>query len=143
MIQGHRLRHIREQRGLSQRKLGRLIGKDGQYLWKLESGMRSCVTSTTLARMAVALGVSSDFLLGLDETPTRTLGTIRARHPAPVPSPGVPEERTDGVPAPAEDYTDVPGPLPLCPHCGVPMQPMADGRGMACGACRYAVEWGL
>jgi hypothetical protein len=97
MIQRGRLRQIREERGLSQRKLGRLIGKDGQYLWKLENGMRSGVTSTTLARLAVALGVSSDFLLGLDERPTRGPGTTPARRPAPVPYPVVPEGLTDGV----------------------------------------------
>jgi transcriptional regulator with XRE-family HTH domain len=143
MIQGHRLRHIREQRGLSQRKLGRLIGKDGQYLWKLESGMRSCVTSTTLARLAVALGTSSDFLLGLDDRPARAPGTRRARHPAPVLYPVVPEGLTDGVPMSVEVQTDVPGSFDMCPHCAVPMQPMADERGIACRACRYTVEWGL
>ena len=67
MIQRNRLRQIREQRGLSQGALGKLIGKDAKYLSKLELGVRSGVTSTTLVRMAVALDVSADYLLGLPD----------------------------------------------------------------------------
>jgi transcriptional regulator with XRE-family HTH domain len=85
MIQRHRLRQIREQRGLSQGKLGHSIGQDGQYIWKLEAGVRTGVSSGTLARLAVALGVSSDFLLGLYDTPTRAPGGTLVRSPAPVP----------------------------------------------------------
>jgi transcriptional regulator with XRE-family HTH domain len=70
MIQRYRLRQIREQRGLSQGALGQLLGKDAKYISKLELGVRSGVTSTTLARMAVALGVSADYLLGISDRAT-------------------------------------------------------------------------
>ena len=47
MIQGHRLRQIREQRALSQGTLGKLVGKDAQYISKLERGVRLSVHTTT------------------------------------------------------------------------------------------------
>ena len=100
---------------MSQGGLGQLIGQDGQYVWKLEAGVRRGVHSATLARLAVALGVSSDFLLGLDDAPTRAPGTVATLRPIPEPAsyPGGPEGLTDGVPVPAGDHQDVPGPLPL------------------------------
>ena len=67
MIQRERLRQIRDQRGMSQGALGKLIGKDAKYISKLELGVRSGVTSTTLVRLAVALDVSADYLLGLPD----------------------------------------------------------------------------
>jgi transcriptional regulator with XRE-family HTH domain len=143
MLQRGRLRQIREERGLSQGKLGKCIGQDGQYISKLESGVRSGVTSTTLARLAVALGISSDFLLGLDDTSTRAPGTLPAQRSVPVPYAIIPEGLMDSMPASVGGQTDVPSSFPLCPHCAVPMQPMTDGRGIACRACRYTVEGGL
>jgi len=86
MIQRARLREIRAQRGLSQGRLGRSIGQDGQYIWKLESGVRSGVSSTTLMRLAIALDVSSDFLLGLGDVPTRAPGGAPVWRPTPVPT---------------------------------------------------------
>jgi transcriptional regulator with XRE-family HTH domain len=140
MLQRGRLRQIREERGISQGQLGKRIGQDGQYIWKLEAGVRSGVSSTTLARLAVALDVSADYLLGLNNTPTRGTGTTRARRPAPVPYPVVPEGLMESMPASVEVQTDVPRPLPLCPHCAVPMQPRVDHPGVVCQACRYSRE---
>jgi transcriptional regulator with XRE-family HTH domain len=150
MIRRDRLRQLREERGLSQEKLGRLIGKDGPYVWKIESGTRHGITSKTLRCMAVALGVSADYLLGLDDCETRTpqahnrgpSSPAMSQHQQGIPQ-GLSVSSTDGMPASVEVQTDAPSALPLCPHCAVPMQPMADGRGIACLACRYTIERGL
>ena len=77
MIQRHRLRQIREQLALSQGTLGKLVGKDAQYISKLERGVRLSVHTTTLARLVSALPVSADYLLGFSdcETLPRRRGT--------------------------------------------------------------------
>ena len=77
MLQGQRLRHMRERRALSQRALGTLIGQDGRYISKLELGILRSVTTTTLARLMTALWVSTDYLLGFSdcETLPRRRGT--------------------------------------------------------------------
>lgn len=49
MLQGQRLRHMRERRAFSQRTLGTLIGQDGRYISKLELGILRSVTTTTRA----------------------------------------------------------------------------------------------
>ena len=67
MIQGHRLRQIRAQRGLSQGALAKLVATDAQYISKLERGVRVSVSTTTLERLVHALHVSSDYLLGLSD----------------------------------------------------------------------------
>ena len=69
MILGQRLKARREERRLTLEALGRLIAKDAQYIWKLESGRRSGVTSTTLKDLALALQTSADYLLGSPMSP--------------------------------------------------------------------------
>jgi len=64
MLDGERVRHLRGQQSLSQGALGKLIGKDGQYVSKLERGILSSVTTETLERLADALRCSTDYLLG-------------------------------------------------------------------------------
>jgi transcriptional regulator with XRE-family HTH domain len=139
MIQGDRLRQRREQRGLSQGKLRGLIGKDGQYIWKLESGMRSGVNSTTLIRMAQALETSSDYLLGLSDraTPARVKATPRAASRLQT---DVPQETHDQVaptPAPAQISAADAWTPRLCPRCGIAMRRIDEGPEEQCPACHY------
>ena len=70
MLQGQRLRHMRERRVLSQRALGTLVGQDGKYLSKLELGILRSVTTTTLTRLVTALQVSANDLLGCSDCET-------------------------------------------------------------------------
>ena len=70
MLQGQRLRHMRERRALSQRALGTLVGKDGRYISKVELGILTSVTTNTLARLVTALEVSADYLLGFSDRET-------------------------------------------------------------------------
>jgi transcriptional regulator with XRE-family HTH domain len=68
MVNGERLRRLREARQLSQGALGKLIDKEGQYISKLERGKLPGLTVDTLERLADALGCTTDELLG---RPTR------------------------------------------------------------------------
>ena len=69
MLRGQRIRDRREQIGLSQEALGHRIGKDGQYVSKLERGIRTNITTDTLEQLAAALVCSADYILGLAEDP--------------------------------------------------------------------------
>jgi transcriptional regulator with XRE-family HTH domain len=61
-----RLRRIRRMRGLTQEALaGRLAVGQG-WISRLESGTMHHVQAASLHRLCLALGVSADYLLGLD-----------------------------------------------------------------------------
>jgi transcriptional regulator with XRE-family HTH domain len=64
MLYGERVRTLRQQQSLSQGALGKVIGKDGQYVSKLERGILTSVSTTTLERLADVLKCSTDYLLG-------------------------------------------------------------------------------
>jgi len=152
MIQGDRLRDIRQQRGLSQAALGQRVGLDGQYIHKLEHGVLRSMTTTTLERLVHALHVSGDYLLGLSDqaqwTPSDratlpaapdTRHTGRAPRPSPRAGVGGAQAVDHGAAAvvtPAEPPAPSRSPA-MCPHCYMPMVPMADGQGQACPGCRY------
>jgi transcriptional regulator with XRE-family HTH domain len=69
MIDGERIRQLRTQCGLSQGALGKGIGKDGQYVSKLERGILTSVTTDTLEQLAGVLDCSADYLLGRTDDP--------------------------------------------------------------------------
>jgi transcriptional regulator with XRE-family HTH domain len=62
---GERLSAVRERRGLTQGEVARRIGLPQQAISRLERGERQHVRSDVLARLAIALDVSADVLLGL------------------------------------------------------------------------------
>ena len=69
MLDGARIRQLRTQHALSQGALGKGIGKDGQYVSKLERGVLTSVTTDTLEQLAGALDCSTDYLLGRTDAP--------------------------------------------------------------------------
>ena len=69
MLDGARIRQLRTQRSLSQGGLGKCIGKDGQYVSKLERGVLPSVTTDTLEQLAEALACSTDYLLDRADEP--------------------------------------------------------------------------
>ena len=69
MIDGERIRQLRTQHALSQGALGKGIGKDGQYVSKLERGILTSVTTDTLEQLAGALDCSTDYLLARTDDP--------------------------------------------------------------------------
>ena len=64
---GRRLRELRRSRGLSFRCLAKLAGVNAHHIWRLEVGQRPNVRAVTLARIALALDTSVDYLMGLSE----------------------------------------------------------------------------
>ncbi len=69
MLERNRIKDRREHVDLSQESLGRLVGKDGQYISKLERGIRQNITTDTLEQLATALDCSTDYLLGRADDP--------------------------------------------------------------------------
>jgi transcriptional regulator with XRE-family HTH domain len=64
MLDRDRLRMRRLKLRLSQQQLGQTIGHDQGYISRLERGEITEITVRTLARLADALRVSTDYLLG-------------------------------------------------------------------------------
>ena len=68
-MRSDRLARIREQRGLSQAELAEMVSLNSQQIYRYENG-RTEPDGEIVARIAVALGVSSDYLLGLTDYET-------------------------------------------------------------------------
>lgn len=64
----NRLREIREQQELSQRELAMRCGIGEQQIWRYEKGVSEPTTGQFL-KIVRELGVSADYLLGLDDEP--------------------------------------------------------------------------
>jgi transcriptional regulator with XRE-family HTH domain len=81
---GKRIVAARGQRGWSQRELVRVSHVGQNNLSFLEQGKKPSVRADTVVRLAEALGVSADYLLGLTDTPTPPTKRPRPRKAAPV-----------------------------------------------------------
>ncbi len=66
-FRGTRLRALRHLRQLSADKLARLTGLTTHHIYRLERNARPHTRGTTVARLAVALQTSTDYLLGLTD----------------------------------------------------------------------------
>jgi transcriptional regulator with XRE-family HTH domain len=78
MTLGERIKTLREKRGIGMRELARLAGVKHTTLSQLERGIRADVTTETAKKIARALGVSVDYLIGMyededEDVPTATL----------------------------------------------------------------------
>ena len=62
-----RLRTIRQHRGWSQTELGKRSGVHAMLISRIETGVKKDINGATLRKLAIALHVSSDYLLGLRE----------------------------------------------------------------------------
>ncbi len=67
MLDRDRLRMSRLRLRLTQDSLGKTIGQDQSYVSRLERGEFTEITVTTLERLADALQVSTDYLLGRED----------------------------------------------------------------------------
>jgi transcriptional regulator with XRE-family HTH domain len=68
---GHRLEGIIKMRGVSKASVARETGLTPAIITGLCRGTRKSVRAETLGRLGVALGVSTDYLLGLADDPGR------------------------------------------------------------------------
>lgn len=65
-----RLLHLRKQAGLSQKQLGEIIGLSNKAICTMELGNRE-TTFAKLVQLAEYFHVSTDYLLGVTDDPTR------------------------------------------------------------------------
>jgi transcriptional regulator with XRE-family HTH domain len=72
---GQRLRQSREKKGWSQRELARQAQVRYATISELETGSRTAMSTDTAKRIARALGVSVDYLIGTYEDDEDTLST--------------------------------------------------------------------
>jgi len=66
---GARLRAVRKQRGLSVQEVECEAKVTARHIWRLEANQRPNVAAVTLARIAHALGVDMEYLVGLSDSP--------------------------------------------------------------------------
>ena len=78
MLDRERLRMARLKLRLSQGALGKEIGQDQSYVSKLERGDLQDITIHTLGRLADALRVSTDYLLGRGDKDSERMPTALA-----------------------------------------------------------------
>lgn len=89
-FKGNRLRALRHERELSADRLARLTGLTTHHIYRLERGERPHTWGVTIAKLAVALRTTTDYLLNLTAdarppTPTLTYAAGergRGTHPA-------------------------------------------------------------
>jgi transcriptional regulator with XRE-family HTH domain len=79
---GERLSAVRERRGMTQGEVAQRAHLPQQAISRLERGDRTHVRSDVLARLAIALDVSADVLLGLRDI----VNAADPRPPAPQPT---------------------------------------------------------
>ena len=65
-----RLRELRRGLGLTQQELQALSGVPYTTISRVETGITDKITVDTCARLAKALGVTNDYLLGVSDAPT-------------------------------------------------------------------------
>lgn len=68
LLRGGRIRAARENKGISQRELARQLGLGINQINRYELGLND-PSSTMLSRLAEALDVSTDYLVGLSDVP--------------------------------------------------------------------------
>jgi transcriptional regulator with XRE-family HTH domain len=90
MLDKDRLRLSRLKLRLTQEKLGGTIGQDQSYISRLERGDFTEITVTTLERLADALHVSTDYLLGREDDRSEALPPVA---PPVAAAPAVPRRR--------------------------------------------------
>jgi transcriptional regulator with XRE-family HTH domain len=74
MIDGHRLRQLREEQGYSRREVAEKIGMTETQIVRYENGS-SDATGDALTQLAKVFNVSVDFLLGLTDNPKPNVST--------------------------------------------------------------------
>ena len=64
---GTRIKKHRERRGWTMRELARIARVDASWICRLETGERRNISLDAATRLALALGVSVDYLAGITE----------------------------------------------------------------------------
>ena len=83
-VLGERLRRRRKERQMSQQELAALMQIPQGWISELENGKRPHVEADTIYRFCRALDCTTDYLVGLSDTPTPPPKRPRPRKPASV-----------------------------------------------------------
>lgn len=75
---GRRLKSVRETRGLSQSDLAEEAGLPALMISHFETGARPSASAATLVKLANALEISIDYLLGRSDDPSPVGGRVGA-----------------------------------------------------------------
>jgi transcriptional regulator with XRE-family HTH domain len=135
---GARIREARARKDFSQSDLARAVQKPRQHLSQIEQGKQQ-PRAELLLNIADVLGVSTDYLLGRTEpdVPPAVTST-RQETPAPARAARRTGRARNGTHTAPARSPDPAAPLPLCPHCAVPMQPSGTDRGLPAPAVAIA-----
>lgn len=76
-LHGNRIRELREAQGISGTKLAETLNLSPQYLYELERGDKR-LNEDILMRLAETFNVTTDYILGRDETLTETIKPMDA-----------------------------------------------------------------
>lgn len=76
MLQGDRIKNLRKERKLTQKELGELIDGNEQTIYKLEKRKNGNSRVEVVEKVAKALDTSTDYLLGLTNSPNLELVEI-------------------------------------------------------------------
>jgi transcriptional regulator with XRE-family HTH domain len=74
MLDGQRLRRLREAHGYSRREMAEKVGVAEMQIIRYETG-KNDATGAVLARIAGVFGVSTDYLLGITDIPAPNMDT--------------------------------------------------------------------
>jgi transcriptional regulator with XRE-family HTH domain len=74
-----RLKALRKEQGLSAEQVARKADVSVRHLRRLEAGQRPNTSAVTLARVAIALGTTVEYLLGLTDD-TRSIQILTERN---------------------------------------------------------------
>jgi transcriptional regulator with XRE-family HTH domain len=72
-LDGSRIRTLRKERELTAEALARSADISTRHIWRLESNRRPNSAAVVVARVALALGTTVEYLLGLTDNPSPIL----------------------------------------------------------------------
>ena len=105
MLLSQRLKELRAAKGLSQAALADILGRTQQAIGKWEVG-RSEPDGATLLKLAAYFNVTTDYLLGLTDTPTTPAGSPAMDSSAPGGTQGS-AEGADEQPPQQKEYVEL------------------------------------
>jgi transcriptional regulator with XRE-family HTH domain len=72
MTTGERIKELRKQAGYTQKEFGKKINKSAQVISNWERGYTTGITENDISTIAAIFGVTTDYLLGRSDAPTKS-----------------------------------------------------------------------
>jgi len=80
IFDGRRLKALRQKRAWRAEEVARRAGVSVRHIWRLEANARPNVAAVTVGRLALALGTSVEYLLGMTDNPAARPGAEDERN---------------------------------------------------------------